>query len=122
LRLAFVYGEGDPHLAEAVRWAQAWHPEKRFHMVHHADVAQAVMLAIARPEADEKLYNVADGEPVAASEILCLNGMTVTEEASKIVLDDPWEGIVDTTRIQKELGFRPIYPSVYMAKDAQALW
>jgi nucleoside-diphosphate-sugar epimerase len=39
LRLAFVYGEGDPHLREVMQGLQHWNPHKRFHMVHHADVA-----------------------------------------------------------------------------------
>jgi nucleoside-diphosphate-sugar epimerase len=63
--------------------------------VHHADVGQAILRAL-------------NGEPVAA-------------EAAARPLDDPWEGIVDTTRIRRELGFRPIYPSVYTAEDAGAL-
>jgi hypothetical protein len=34
---------------------------------------------------------------------------------------DPWHGIVDTTRIRLELGFRPYHPSVWSARDAGAL-
>jgi hypothetical protein len=34
---------------------------------------------------------------------------------------DPWEGIVDTERARRELGFRPIHPSVYAAAAAGAL-
>jgi hypothetical protein len=35
--------------------------------------------------------------------------------------DDPWFGIVSTERIRAELGFRPVYPTVYAARDAGAL-
>jgi hypothetical protein len=45
IRLAFVYGEGDPHLQEGVQWLRNWNPMQKIHMVHHADVAQAIMLA-----------------------------------------------------------------------------
>jgi nucleoside-diphosphate-sugar epimerase len=121
LRLAFVYGEGDPHLAEAARWALTWPAAKRLHMLHHADVAQAVRLAIDSPEAAGKIYNVADDQPVTASEILRINGQTTTEEMEAKALEDPWEGIVDTQRICQELGFSPIYPSVYAAMQANAL-
>ncbi|MDJ0345613.1 NAD-dependent epimerase/dehydratase family protein, partial [Streptomyces sp. PH10-H1] len=38
-RLAFVYGEGDAHLAQSLRWAGGWAGHKRLPMVHHADVA-----------------------------------------------------------------------------------
>jgi hypothetical protein len=36
-------------------------------------------------------------------------------------LDDPWFGIVSTRRIRTELGFRPLYPTVWTARDAGAL-
>jgi nucleoside-diphosphate-sugar epimerase len=121
LRLAFVYGEGDPHLAEATRWALNWPAAKRLHMLHHADVAQAIRLAIDSSEAVGKIYNVADDQPVTAAEILRINGQTATEEMEAKALEDPWEGIVDTRRIRQELGFAPIYPSVYAAMQANAL-
>ena len=34
---------------------------------------------------------------------------------------DPWHGVVSTVRIRDELGFRPLYPSVWAARDAGAL-
>jgi nucleoside-diphosphate-sugar epimerase len=121
LRLAFVYGEGDPHLAEAARWALTWPASKRLHMLHHADVAQAILLALEKSEASGKIYNVADDQPVTAAEILRINGQAPTEEMQAKVPEDPWEGIVDTHRIRRELGFSPAYPSVYAAIEANAL-
>ncbi len=121
LRLAFVYGEGDPHLAEAAGWALGWPAAKRLHMLHHADVAQAVRLALEKSEAAGKIYNVADDQPLTAAEILRINGQTATEEMEAKALEDPWEGVVDTRRIRQELGFAPIYPSVYAAMQANAL-
>jgi nucleoside-diphosphate-sugar epimerase len=121
LRLAFVYGEGDPHLAEAVRFASARPAQMRFHMVHHADVAQAVHLALQKPGAVGKVYNVADNGPVPYGEIFELNGQPIPEANRTLPVEDPWEGILDTTCIQKDLGFHPIYPSVYAAQKAGAL-
>ena len=121
LRLAFVYGEGDSHLREALSLMRTWPPTKRIHMVHHADVAQAIMLTIDKPEANGKLYNVADDEPVPISEIRRLNGATEPHEISNLALDDPWEGIVDTSRIKNELGFQPVYPSLSTAIARNAL-
>ncbi len=121
LRLAFVYGDGDPHLAEAVRWASGWPARKRLHLVHHADVAEAILGVLDNPRALGRLYNVADDEPVTAAEILRLNGLAVPEEQLPREVDDPWEGIVDTTRLREELGFRPLYPSVWAAQAAHAL-
>ncbi|MFC5752862.1 NAD-dependent epimerase/dehydratase family protein [Actinomadura rugatobispora] len=120
-RLAFVYGEGDAHLAESLMWARDWPPHKRLHMVHHADVGQVLLRALRADGVDGEIFNVADDAPVTALELLDLNGEPAAEEAAGRTLDDPWEGIVDTSKIRRLLGFRPVYPTVYTAKDAGAL-
>ena len=120
-RLAFVYGEGDPHLAESLLWARDWPLHKRLHLVHHADVGQALLRAVQATGVDGEIFNVADGAPVTALELLSLNREPVAEEAASRTLDDPWEGIADTAKIRRELGFRPVYPTVYTAEDAAAL-
>jgi nucleoside-diphosphate-sugar epimerase len=121
LRLAFVYGDGDPHLAEALRWAREWPAHKRLHLVHHADVAQAFIRAVHAEGLTGATFNVADDAPVSTVEVLALNGEPVAADAASRELEDPWEGIVDTTRARTELGVRPVYPSVYTARDAGAL-
>jgi nucleoside-diphosphate-sugar epimerase len=121
VRLAFVYGEGDPHLAESLRWARAWPAHKRLHMVHHADVGQGIERALRAGGVDGGTYNVADDAPVTALELLRLGGEPIAPDAATRPLDDPWDGIVETTRIRRDLGFRPIYPTVYTAADAGAL-
>ena len=121
LRLAFVYGDGDPHLAEALRWAREWPAHKRLHLVHHADVAQAFIRAVRAEGLIGATFNVADDAPVSTVEVLALNDEPVAADAASRELEDPWEGIVDTTRARTELGVRPVYPSVYTARDAGAL-
>jgi nucleoside-diphosphate-sugar epimerase len=121
VRLAFVYGEGDPHLAESLMWARDWPAHQRLHLVHHADVGQALLLALRAGGVDGQVYNAADDAPVTAVELFGLNREPPPEGADARPLDDPWAGIVDTTRIRRELGFRPIYPSVWTARDAGAL-
>ncbi|MEU9834333.1 NAD(P)-dependent oxidoreductase [Streptosporangium sp. NPDC048047] len=121
LRLAFVYGDGDPHLAESLHWARGWAAHRRLHMVHHADVAQALILALSARGVDGETFNVADDAPVTALELLRLNGEPIPEGMADRALDDPWEGIVDTAKIRRELGFRPIHPTVHTARDAGAL-
>ncbi|MBR7827595.1 NAD(P)-dependent oxidoreductase [Actinospica sp. MGRD01-02] len=145
LRLAFVYGEGDPHIEEILpRFAgQAAH--SLLAMVHHADVAQAVRGAIAiRPlaclgglsdqegQADQpgqadradqrgrgayRAYNVAGDGASTVVELFELAGRSFdVEAAAGREVADPWFGIPDTTRAYRELGFRPIYPT------ARAAW
>jgi nucleoside-diphosphate-sugar epimerase len=121
LRLAFVYGAGDPHLGESLRWARDWPAHKRLHLVHHADVAQAFIRALRTDGLDGETFNVADDAPVSTVEVLALNDAPVASDAAQRPLDDPWEGIVDTAKARAELGLRPLYPSVYTARDAGAL-
>lgn len=119
VRFAFVYGEGDPHLAESLRWAGQWPGHQRLHLLHHADAAQAVTRALHAPGADGRVYHAADESPVTAVELHTLNGVPFPDSPAGEA--DPWHGIVDTTRIRRELGFRPYYPSVWSARDAGAL-
>jgi nucleoside-diphosphate-sugar epimerase len=121
LRLALVYGDGDTHLAEALEWAREWPGHRRVHVVHHADVAQALVRALRTEGAGGRIYNIADDCPVTAVELHLLNGETPPPALADRRLDDPWEQIVDTTRSRIELGFRPVYPTVYTARDAGAL-
>lgn len=121
LRLAFVYGENDPHVAEFLPRMRDWHPAKRLHLVHHADVSQALLRAVATPGIDGHIYNVADDAPISSAELLRLNGQKDQSQDGTSPLDNPWEMIVDTERLREELGFRPIYPSYYAARDAGTL-
>ena len=121
LRLAFVYGDGDPHLREAINMTRSWPPAKRMQIVHHADVAQAIMLSLDKPQAGGQIYNVADDIPVPISEVREMNGLAEMNVPADVEVADPWEGIVDTEKIKRELGFRPIYPSLYEAEKMKAL-
>jgi nucleoside-diphosphate-sugar epimerase len=118
LRLALVYGEGDPHLQELLSWFRNWNPAKRIQLAHHADVSQALMLALDSPAGAGRIYNVADDEPATNAAILQHFGEPIPDLATAPPIDDPWEGIVDTSRIREELGFRPIYPSFEAAREA----
>lgn len=120
-RLAFVYGEGDPHLAQSLRWAGGWAGHQRLTMVHHADVAQGLFRLLRAPGAEGRVYNIADDAPVSAVELHQLNGVELPAGMAGRPLDDPWEGVVSTARIRDELGFSPRYPSVWTAWDAGAL-
>ncbi|MER5215817.1 NAD-dependent epimerase/dehydratase family protein [Streptomyces sp. NPDC002838] len=120
-RLAFVYGEGDPHLAQSLRWTGGWAATKRFHLVHVADAAQGLLRLLHAPGADGRGYNIADDAPVAALELHQLLGVDVPAEAHTRTDPDPWHGLVSTDRIRRELGYRPLYPTVWAARDAGAL-
>lgn len=119
LRLAFVYGEGDPHLAESLRWAGTWQSYQRLHMVHHADVAGAVLRTLAAPHSAGRIYNVADEAPASAVELHQLTGRPYKDPGAGE--PDLWHGIVSTRHIATDLGFHPLYPSAWTALDSGAL-
>lgn len=120
LRLAFVYGDNDPHIENILpRFAQAA-PHEPMAMVHHADVAQGVHRALRvlpSREADYRAYNICGDGVSTVYELHELVGrsMDLTAAEGRTVAD-PWYGVPDTTRAYHELGFRPIYPS------ARAAW
>ncbi len=62
LRLPFVYGDGDPHIAEAIPMMSGFPPAQRMSLGHHADVAQAVVRLLDAPSPAHRIYNVVDDE------------------------------------------------------------
>lgn len=120
LRFALVYGYGDPHLADSVARIRTWPAHRRLHLVHHADAGQAVLRALDAEGVDGRAFNVGDDAPVTAAELLRLHGRPLDPAAADRPLDDPWAGIVDTTRIRADLGFRPVFPTIYTAWSAGA--
>ncbi|GAA0318930.1 NAD(P)-dependent oxidoreductase [Actinoallomurus spadix] len=120
LRFALVYGYGDPHLTTSMARIRTWPAHRRLHLVHHADAGQAVLRALHTDGVDGRAFNVADDAPVTAAELHRLHGWSLDAEAADRPLSDPWEGIVDAARIRADLGFRPLFPTVYTAWDAGA--
>ncbi|HBF37915.1 MAG TPA: NAD(P)-dependent oxidoreductase [Firmicutes bacterium] len=122
VRFAFVYGDHDPHIEEFSPIMSKWNPSKQLSLVHHADVSQSLMLAANAPGLAGRIYNVADDTPIAVNELLKLNGLP-----EQVPPDGGWpdfnqyDMVLDTTRIKKELNFRPKYPSIYTAKEMGAL-
>lgn len=120
VRLPFVYGERDPHITEFLPLTGNWNPAKRMHMAHHADVGQALLLAASADGIDGRIYNVGDDAPISIEELLKLHHLEISPAAQQQEFN-PWEGVIDTTRIRDELHYRPIFPSFYTARDAGAL-
>ncbi|GFP75496.1 NAD-dependent epimerase/dehydratase family protein [Clostridium fungisolvens] len=122
MRLAFVYGDGDPHIEEILPYMINWNPLKQQSMVHHEDVSQAILLAATTPGVGGRIYNVADDKPITLGEIYKLQGgpeQVPTEDGW--LMSNIWELAADSTRIKNELNFKPKYPSVYTAKEMGAL-
>ncbi len=113
LRLGFVYGDRDGHLAAAPNLAARfkWHPARTFSLVHQRDVAGAVELALTGVM-DGRIINICDDAPTTLYEIASLVGSPI--EPSAEPLTNPWMGRMDGSRL-RSLGFQPTVPTVYQA-------
>lgn len=61
-RLPFVYGDGDPHIADVVPFMRTFPPTQRLSVGHHADVAQAVIPLLDAPSPAHRIDNLVDDE------------------------------------------------------------
>lgn len=124
LRLAFVYGDNDPHIENILpRYATAA-ANQPMAMVHHADVAQGVhrALTVLPSELHYRAYNICGDGVSTVYELHELAGRSMDLSAAEgRTVADPWHGVPDTTRAYRELGFRPIYPSARTAWREGAL-
>ncbi|PWI44800.1 NAD(P)-dependent oxidoreductase [Streptomyces sp. ICBB 8177] len=120
-RLAFVYGDGDPHLSQSTRLLQRWPGSRRLQMVHHADVAQGLLRLLFAEGIAGRAYNIADEAPCTLVELHQLNRVPAPDGLGAQPDDSPWTGIVSVERARRELGFRPVYPTVWTAREAGAL-
>ena len=123
LRLGFVYGDKDPHIDEIMPVLKNWkrHPGSRMHMVHHLDVAQALLLLLQRDNLNCEIFNIADDAPITLYELaLSIGKAAETFDGNEGPLADPFEGIMDVSKLRK-IGFRPLVPSYYVARDLDIL-
>lgn len=113
LRLGFVYGDQDGHLAAVPTLADrfSWHPASRLSLLHHQDIAVALNLALAGAM-DGRIVNIADEAPMSIYEIANLVGSPIAPSSEPLV--NPWWGQIDGT-VARDLGFQPTVPTVRQA-------
>lgn len=122
MRLGFVYGDGDPHVEEVLPYMISLSPLKQLSTVHHDDVCQALMLAASTSDIANRIFNVADNSPITLSEFYKINdGPEQVPTEDGWLMPNIWELTLDTELLKKELNFQPKYPSMYTAKDMDAM-
>jgi UDP-glucose 4-epimerase len=99
LRLPFVYGDGDAHIAEAIPMS----------IGHHVDIAQAVARLLDAPASAYRIHNVVDDEAPDYATLFASVGQPPTDGS------DPdrarmFEAVMDGRRLREDLGFRPTDP------------
>jgi UDP-glucose 4-epimerase len=109
LRLPFVYGDGDPHIAEVVPMMRGFPPTQRMSIGHHADVAQAVALLLDARSPAHRIYNVVDDE---APDLAALFGSVGAPppDGSNAELARTFDCLLDGRRLRDDLGFAPRFP------------
>jgi len=120
LRLGFVYGDKDPHIAEIIPYLKMAkrHSGSRMHMVHHLDVAQALTFLLHTDGLNGEIFNVADDAPITLYELVDSVGHVADVfDPEEGPLADPFEGILDISKLRSRTGFRPLVPSYYVARD-----
>src|ERR1700733_10270678 len=114
LRLGFVYGDNDPHIKEIIPLLKKMkrHSGSRMHMVHHLDVAQALSLLLHTDGLNGEIFNIADDAPITLYELADSFGLAAdTFDQAEGALSNPFDGIMDISKLRKKTGFRPLVPS-----------
>ena len=124
LRLGFVYGNKDPHIEEIIPFLKKMkrHSGSRMHMVHHLDVAQALTLLLHTDGLNGEIFNIADDAPITMYELADSFGAAAdTFDTAEGSLNNPFDGIMDISKLRNRTGFRPLVPSYYVARDLDLL-
>ena len=119
LRLPFVYGDGDPHIAEAVPMMSGFPPAQRMSIAHHADVAQAVARLLEAATPAHRIYNVVDDEAPDLATVFASVGAP-PPDGSNAARALAFDSQMDGRRIRQDLGFEPEFPRLANAITAGA--
>jgi nucleoside-diphosphate-sugar epimerase len=119
LRLPFVYGDGDPHIEEAIPMMRGFSPTQRMSIAHHADVAQAVARLLDAPSPAHRIYNVVDDEAPELATLFASVGAP-PPDGSDADRARAFDTLLDGRRIGEDLGFKPKFPRLADAIAAGA--
>jgi len=109
LRLPFVYGDGDPHIQEALPMMRSFSPTQRMSLGHHADVAQAVARLLDTPSPAHRVYNLVDDDAPTLAALFASVGAQ-PPDGSNAEGGRAFDALLDGRRIREDLGFKPHFP------------
>ena len=119
LRLPFVYGDGDPHIADVIPMMRGFPKTQRMALGHHVDVAQAVTRLLDAASPAHRIYNVVDDEAPDLTTLFASVG-DPPPDGSNAERARAFETLLDGTRIREDLGFKPEFPRLADAIAAGA--
>ena len=109
LRLPFVYGDGDPHIEEAIPMLRKFPASQRMSIAHHVDIAQAVTRLLDAPSPAHRIYNVVDDEAPPLSALFRAVGAP-PPDGSDPESARAFDTLLDGRRLREDLGFEPQFP------------
>jgi nucleoside-diphosphate-sugar epimerase len=109
LRLPFVYGDGDPHIEEAIPMMRGFPKTQRLSIGHHADVAQAVARVLDAASPAHRIYNVVDDDAPDLATLFASAGAP-PPDGSNAERARAFDVLLDGRRIREDLGFEPKFP------------
>lgn len=109
LRLPFVYGDGDPHIAEIVPMMRSFAPTQRMSIAHHVDVVQAFTRLLDAAMPTHRIYNVVDDEAPDLATLYAAVGAP-PPDGSQAEQGRAFDALLDGRRIRDDLGFVPSFP------------
>ena len=120
LRLPFVYGDGDPHIAEVVPMMRGFPATQRMSIAHHVDIGQAVARLLDHAAPAHRIYNVVDDEAPDVATLFAAVGAP-PPDGSNGEMARGFDTLMDGRRIRADLGFAPQFPRLADAIAAGAL-
>jgi UDP-glucose 4-epimerase len=108
LRLPFVYGDGDAHIAEAAPMMRGFPPGLRMSVGHHVDIAQAVTRLLDTPSPKHRVYNVCGDEAPTLTELYASVGQPAPD-GTNADFARQFDYVMSNRRLRDELGFVPTY-------------
>ena len=109
LRLPFVYGDGDTHIADVVPMMRGFPPGQRMSLGHHADIAQAVARLLDATSPAHRLYNVCDDEAPDLATLFASVG-EAPPDGTNAERARAFESVMDGRLLREDLGFVPKFP------------
>lgn len=119
VRLPFVYGDGDPHIAEVVPMMRGFSLDQRMSIAHHVDVAQAVARLLDAPAPRHRIYNLVDDEAPDLATLFAAVGEPPPDGANA-EQGRAFAAVLDGRRMREDLGFVPVFPRLADAIAAGA--
>ena len=80
------------------------------------------MLLLHTDGLNGEIFNVADDAPISLYELADSFGLVAnTFDPIEGPLTNPFEGIMDISKLRSKTGFRPLVPGYYVARDLDIL-